>query len=99
MAVISWSSYSRGEHQVMLYDAFHANPLHELESMWWLLIWFVFSHIPESSEHLYDAKAVSSENNIVLRSNQTNALFNKPDSSTDTSCIPCSDLLFLGALA
>ena len=40
---------------------FYANPIHDLESMWWLLIWSVFSHIPESSEHLYDAEAVSQQ--------------------------------------
>ena len=40
---------------------FHANPLHDLESMWWLLTWSVFSHIPESSERLHDAEAVSQQ--------------------------------------
>ena len=34
---------------------------HDLESMRWLLIWFVFSRIPESGERLYDAAAVSQQ--------------------------------------
>ena len=42
-------------------SVFHPNPIHDLESMWWLLIWFLFSHIPESSERLYDTEAVSQQ--------------------------------------
>lgn len=27
--------------------AFYFNPLHDLESVWWLLVWSLFQHIPE----------------------------------------------------
>jgi hypothetical protein len=29
---------------------FHFNPLHDMESVWWLLMWMLFQHIPDNLE-------------------------------------------------
>jgi hypothetical protein len=40
---------------------FHYNPLHDLESVWWLAVWFIFSHVLQETPRVRDPTTASNQ--------------------------------------